>query len=157
MELRDKFISKENKVDMPKDGVNRDYWAHNMNMQIEKLDLPYEDPEVKKALQKVAERHTGMKTNYKRNQAKVCSFYVQGKCTRGNACPFRHENITEEDLKSMVKGQGKVEDRIKERYHGKNDPLAQKILEKIEEFKVPDPPDDKTITTLFIGGVTEAE
>lgn len=85
----------------------------------------------------------------------MCSFYVQGKCNRGDACPYRHEDITEEDLAAMQKGQGKVEDRIKARFEGKGDPLASKILEKIKEFKVPQPPEDPSITTLFVGGIDD--
>ena len=42
----------------------------------------------------------------------------------------------------MQKGQGRVEDRIKDRYNGVNDPLAQKIIEKVKEFKYPDSPED---------------
>jgi len=33
--------------------------------------------------------------------AHVCSFFLQGKCNRGKACPYRHENIKEEDLIGM--------------------------------------------------------
>mmetsp|Transcript_11243 Transcript_11243/g.18920 ORF Transcript_11243/g.18920 Transcript_11243/m.18920 type:complete len:223 (+) Transcript_11243:204-872(+) len=138
---------------MPKDAVNRDFWSNNMNMSIEKIDLPYDNPEVNKALQQVAERHANQKTEYKRNWAHVCSFYVQGKCNRGKACPYRHENITEEELRSMQKGQGKVDDKIRDRFNGENDPLAKKIIEKIEEYKLPEPPADLTISTLFIGGI----
>ena len=54
----------------------------------------------------------------------------------------------------MQKGQGRVEDRIRDRFNGVNDPLAKKIIDKIEDFKVPDPPADLSITTLFIGNVT---
>lgn len=53
----------------------------------------------------------------------------------------------------MQKGQGRLEDRIKDRFNGVNDPLARKIIDKIEDFKVPKPPEDPTITTLFIGGI----
>ena len=28
---------------------------------------------------------------YKRNRARICSFFVRGECTRGGECPFRHE------------------------------------------------------------------
>jgi hypothetical protein len=56
---------------------------------------------------------------------------VQGKCNRGKACPYRHDNITEEDLQSMQKGHGKLEDRIKDRFNGNNDSLAKKIVDKI--------------------------
>jgi len=30
-------------------------------------------------------------------------------------------------------------------------------MEKIEEYKLPEPPADKTITTFFVGGVTEQD
>ena len=140
---------------MPKDVANRDFWAHNMNANIEKLDLPYKNPEVLQALKTVVERHTSQNKNYQRNQAHVCSFFVQGKCNRGKACPYRHDNITEEDLQAMQKGQGRLEDKIRDRFNGTNDPLAKKIMDKIEEFKVPDPPEDLGITTLFVGGVTK--
>lgn len=55
----------------------------------------------------------------------------------------------------MQKGQGKVEDRIKDRFNGVNDPLAEKIADKMKEFKVPEPPEDRNITTLFIGGIND--
>jgi len=143
---------------MPKDEANRDYWANNMTASVDKRDLPYKNPEVLEALQKVKERHVGVGqqqkgVQHRRNLAHVCSFFVQGKCNRGSACPYRHDNITEEDLKSMQKGQGRLEDRIKDRFNGVNDPLAKKIIDKIDDFKVPKPPSDVSITTLFIGGV----
>jgi len=85
----------------------------------------------------------------------VCSFFVRGECNRGVACPYRHSNITDQDLESLKKGYGSIENKIRERYHGINDPIASKILSKIKEKpKVPDSPEDPTITTLFIGGVT---
>jgi len=41
---------------MPKEIANRDFWANNMNAQIDKLDLPYRKPEVVEALMKVKEK-----------------------------------------------------------------------------------------------------
>lgn len=55
----------------------------------------------------------------------------------------------------MQKGNGKVEDRIKDRYNGTNDPLAQKILEKQTVRKIPKAPEDETISTLFVGGIDD--
>ena len=53
----------------------------------------------------------------------------------------------------MKKGNGSIDDRIRERYTGINDPVAKKIMDKTSErAKVPDPPTDLNITTLFIGG-----
>jgi pre-mRNA-splicing factor RBM22/SLT11 len=56
----------------------------------------------------------------------------------------------------MKKGYGSIEDRIKERYHGINDPVASKILSKIKEKpKAPEVPTDPTLTSLFIGGIKQ--
>jgi pre-mRNA-splicing factor RBM22/SLT11 len=44
---------------------------------------------------------------YKRNQARVCSFFVRGQCTRGAECPYRHEMPTSGPLS---------EQNIKDRY-----------------------------------------
>ena len=35
-----------------------------------------------------------------------------------------------------------MEDRIKDRYNGVNDPLAEKIASKMKEFKIPQSPMD---------------
>jgi hypothetical protein len=43
----------------------------------------------------------------------------------------------------MKKGYGSIEEKIKERYHGINDPIATKILSKIKEkSKEPETPSD---------------
>ena len=56
----------------------------------------------------------------------------------------------------MKRGYGNVDDRIKDRYHGVNDPIANKILSKIKDKpQLPDAPTDMTITTLFLGGVDD--
>ena len=31
---------------MPKDSANRDYWANNVNAEIDKIDLPYKNVEI---------------------------------------------------------------------------------------------------------------
>ena len=86
----------------------------------------------------------------------MCSSFVRGECNRGKTCPYRHTDITDADLESLKKGNGSIEQKIKNRYHGINDPVATKILSKIKERgKLPDPPEDKNITTLFLGGVKD--
>jgi hypothetical protein len=53
----------------------------------------------------------------------------------------------------MKKGNGSIDERIRERYVGINDPVAKKIMDKISErAKVPDAPTDLNISTLFVGG-----
>eukprot|EP01063_Lacrimia_lanifica_P022022 TRINITY_DN29732_c0_g1_i1.p1 TRINITY_DN29732_c0_g1~~TRINITY_DN29732_c0_g1_i1.p1 ORF type:complete len:316 (+),score=139.94 TRINITY_DN29732_c0_g1_i1:70-948(+) len=57
--------------------------------------------------------------SYNRNRAKVCSFFLKGECTRGKACPYRHDNDTYDTVTT-----------IKDRYFGVKDPAAQKMLER---------------------------
>lgn len=91
----------------------------------------------------------------KRNQAHVCTFYIKGECNRGKACPFRHTDITDEDLENLKKGGGSIDQKIRDRFHGINDPIARKILDRVKETHLPEPPADLNITTLFLGGVTD--
>ena len=87
---------------MPSEAANKDFWAHQMNAGIDKLDLPYDKPELKEALSQLAKTHNGdifrglggSKAS-KRNAAHVCSFYVRGECKRGVSCPYRHTDITD--------------------------------------------------------------
>ncbi|GBF91525.1 hypothetical protein Rsub_04265 [Raphidocelis subcapitata] len=82
---------------------------------------------------------------YKRNQARVCSFFVRGACTRGAECPYRHEMPTSGPLS---------EQNIKDRYYGINDPVAAKLLSRYEERGKLTPPEDTSVATLYVGGLT---
>lgn len=146
---------------MPSETANKDFWAHQMNANVDKLDLPYDKPELKEALAQIAKVHNGNifqglggSKAAKRNAAHVCSFFVRGECKRGAACPYRHTDITEQDLDRLKKGNGSIDDKIRERYSGVNDPIAKKILEKFDQPKAPPVPEDASITTLFLGGLT---
>ena len=83
---------------------------------------------------------------YKRNLAPVCTFFIRGECNRGTECPYRHEMPTDTEL---------TEQNIKDRYYGVNDPVAEKILARMDEVPKMTPPEDTSITTLYIGGVPE--
>ena len=48
-----------------------------------------------------------------------------------------------------------VEQSIKDRFFGVSDPLANKMLTKIKKEEKPQPPENKNITTLFLGGVED--
>lgn len=45
---------------------------------------------------------------------------------------------------------------LKDRYHGVNDPVAEKMLVAVKDMPSLRPPDDKSITSLYIGGIDEA-
>jgi len=76
----------------------------------------------------------------------ICSFFVKGECSRGTECPYKHEIPEITELSDQ---------NIKDRYFGINDPVAKKILRGFNESKMPNFPADKSITTLFIGGITD--
>ena len=73
---------------------------------------------------------------YKRNQPHVCSFYAKGECKRGSECPYRHELPVNNDL---------AHQNLQDRYHGRNDPVARKILSGNAENQGLKPPDDVTV------------
>jgi len=81
---------------------------------------------------------------YKRNLAHICSFWVKGNCTRGSQCPYRHANDhTDPDL---------AHQNIKDRYFGKDDPVAAKMLRRAAAVEMT-PPEDKDVKTLYVGNV----
>src|SRR5690554_2366697 len=93
---------------------------------------------------------------YERNLAKLCSFFARGECNRGEDCPFRHE---------MPKPDGPLaRQNIRDRYAGTNDPVAAKMLARVHGRGSGEPgggahgprlvpPEDPTITTLWVGGI----
>lgn len=72
-----------------------------------------------------------------------------GECKRGEECPYRHEKPSDPDDPLS-------DQNIKDRYFGVNDPVADKLLRRATEMPRPVPPEDRSITTLYIGNVSEA-
>lgn len=58
----------------------------------------------------------------------------------------RHEKPTDPD-------DPLADQNIKDRYYGINDPVADKLLKRASTMPRLDPPEDKSITTLYIGGL----
>lgn len=85
---------------------------------------------------------------FKRNRPHVCSFYIKGLCKRGEECPYRHEKPADpEDPLS--------DQNIKDRYYGCNDPVAEKLLKRVEEIPKPTPPEDKSVSSIYLGNIGE--
>jgi len=80
----------------------------------------------------------------KRNEPHLCSFFLKGKCTRGSECPYKHE-VPEQDPELQKQN-------FKDRYYGTNDPVANKLLNKVNIHKL-QPPNDPDIKTLCITNV----
>jgi pre-mRNA-splicing factor RBM22/SLT11 len=71
---------------------------------------------------------------------------VKGECKRGEECPYRHEKPTDPDDPLS-------DQNIKDRYYGTNDPVADKLLKRVADMPKPTPPEDRTITTVYVGNV----
>jgi len=142
VEVRDKFLG-DKKIALPTQEANRNFLMEQVNKNIDNLALPYEQLENNKDLEELA-RHRS-KPYYKRNLPHICSFFVKGECNRGEECPYRHE---------LPPDNGNLADQnTRDRYHGRNDPVAHKILGNISENPRVKPPADTTISTLFMKGL----
>lgn len=161
--VRDAVLKVQQKV--PEQVVNRDYFmALNANKLAKNefglIDYKAVDPESKRVLEELSKKLNGPKTSdfeldaiadpvKKRNLPPVCSFYAKGSCSRGEYCPYRHELSSEKHptLKSY-----------RDRFFGKDDPLAEKLLQRLPELVSPEnggaqgltPPENKSITALLL-------
>lgn len=134
---------------MPESDVGKEYYTQNLEKQLANSDgcnpigeLARTNTKGHELLMKLA-RTT---PHYKRNRAHICSFWVKGDCKRGEECPYRHEMPT--DPNDPLSKQN-----MKDRFHGVNDPVAEKMLARAATMKSLTVPDDKSIMHLFIGGV----
>jgi pre-mRNA-splicing factor RBM22/SLT11 len=141
VQVRDSQMPETERI--PLSDVNREYMADQAERQIAQGTLQYNKltSQVSEQLKKLARSEP----YYKRNEAHVCSFFLKGTCNRGANCPYKHE--IPEDKGELA------HQNLKDRYYGVNDPVAKKILGKVEQMPTLVPPADKEIKTLYIGNV----
>ena len=105
---------------------------------------------------------------YKRNRPHLCSFYAKGECNRGNDCPYRcvfislplvHSPLMQAYLFVPVLAVSSHEvpvdnelskQNIQDRYFGKNDPVARKILSGHAENQGLKPPEDESVVSVSL-------
>lgn len=85
---------------------------------------------------------------YKRNRPRICSFWARGECKRGQECPYRHEKPHDPD-------DPLCEQNIKDRYYGRKDPVAEKLLQRVGYLPKLEAPEDQNVCTLYVGNLTE--
>ncbi|KAL1917158.1 uncharacterized protein VTP21DRAFT_4814 [Calcarisporiella thermophila] len=149
VQVRDTILGLEN--DAPQSDVNREYFIQNMESKLSTMTESYVDYSKGDAtghalLSKIARKQP----YYKRNLPHLCSFYVKGECRRGNECPYRHTMPEDDDAGDLKK------QNFKDRYYGNNDPVAKRMLNRTDDKKALEKPDDETVTSLFITGVDES-
>jgi len=139
--VRDKFMEEHDKIEMPLSRANQRYVHDQMQKKVDNNELPYgKQAEPSAMLKKLAR----MTPYYKRNEARICSFYVKGECNRGNECPYRHEMPVQDELSKQ---------KMRDRFHGEDDPVANKIFRTMDEKFTLKTPEDRTITSLYLGGL----
>ncbi|SBS88985.1 RNA-binding protein, putative [Plasmodium ovale curtisi] len=136
--VRDKFISSS--ITLPENETNRNFFLEQLEKNIttntyDKINS------VRMDLVKM-KRYDPY---FKRNMARVCSFWRKNACNRGDECPYLHKEI---HLDKSLANQN-----IKSRYTGENDILAEKILKKYDEKNIDE---KRMINQICIQGLNEA-
>jgi len=129
------------KGEAPSSDINREYYAQNMESKMADNKAFLETGRAHSAGKEMLKKLARTDPYYKRNQANICSFFVKGECNRGEECPYRHEIPVDNDL---------AKQNMKDRYYGKNDPVARKILSGHAAEQGLAPPEDTSITSLFL-------
>lgn len=135
---------------MPKSDVGRGYMIEQLEREQDMLGSVGQTSVVDMStVQKgsMLDRLAKRAPYYKRNLAHRCSFFARGECNRGVLCPFLHEMPPDAS-------DGMGQQNFKDRYYGNNDPVAKKMLRRATSSpSLLNPPDDKSITTLWVGGL----
>ncbi|GLB34854.1 putative torus domain containing protein [Lyophyllum shimeji] len=142
-QVRDTALAVQNEA--PTSDINREYYAQNMENQLEGTKSGLGTGRASTAGKEMLKQLARTDPYYKRNRPHVCSFFVKGECNRGTECPYRHEKPVNNDL---------AHQNIQDRYHGRNDPVARKILVTHAENQGLKPPDDVTITSIFLSSLS---
>lgn len=135
---------------IPQSDVNKEYYIQNVDAEVSNTDGTQAAGTVGKSLapSEILSKLARTAPYYKRNRPHICSFWVKGECKRGEECPYRHDKPNEPDDPLS-------EQNIKDRYYGRNDPVAEKILKRAATLPSLETPEDKTITTLYVGNLHE--
>jgi len=141
------------KDDLPRSDVNKEYYIQNIDQELAN-NPDHHGPAG--AVGKVASHKSELLSKlartapyYKRNRPHICSFWVKGECKRGEECPYRHDRPSDPDDPLS-------EQNIKDRYYGVNDPVAEKLMTRASALPTLEAPEDKQITTLYVGGLEDS-
>eukprot|EP00640_Fibrocapsa_japonica_P001287 CAMPEP_0113941608 /NCGR_PEP_ID=MMETSP1339-20121228/7491_1 /TAXON_ID=94617 /ORGANISM="Fibrocapsa japonica" /LENGTH=381 /DNA_ID=CAMNT_0000945801 /DNA_START=29 /DNA_END=1171 /DNA_ORIENTATION=- /assembly_acc=CAM_ASM_000762 len=146
VQVRDAFLSEQDKVVVPQSDANREWFAgqHNAMVATSGGGSGYDKAPRNQTLLRLA-RNTPY---YKRNLPHKCSFYAKGECKRGDKCPFLHEMPTDRNDPLAVQN-------TRDRFYGTNDPVANKLMGRIDSLPTLEPPADPSITSLWVGNLDD--
>ncbi|KAG8800753.1 Pre-mRNA-splicing factor slt11 [Serendipita sp. 399] len=131
------------KSEAPTSEINREWFAQNAEGKMAPNESLVKTGRVGSAAKEMLQQLARSDPYYNRNRPHICSFFVKGTCNRGNDCPYRHEMPKDKDDPLSKQN-------IKDRYHGRNDPVARSMLGKFAASKGLAPPEDPSIQSLFL-------
>jgi len=141
-QVRDTALALKNEA--PSSDINREYYAQNMEGKLEGGKTLLDSGRAMSAGKEMLKQLARTDPYYKRNRPKICSFFVKGECNRGEECPYRHEMPVDNALSKQ---------NIQDRYYGRNDPVAKKIMSGFADSQGLTPPEDDSITSLFLSSL----
>jgi pre-mRNA-splicing factor RBM22/SLT11 len=162
VQVRDAALGKGGNAALPESDVGKEYALQQMTQAM--ADGTYKpDAEYGQASNNALLRRLQRTAPYyKRNRAKICTFWLRNACTRAD-CPFRPCN-GDTDMPELNADASLRTQNMKDRYNGVNDPVAEKMMRRAAGGEDggagrPDPlltfPEDSTVTTLYVGGLDE--
>ncbi|KAG3035745.1 hypothetical protein PC121_g533 [Phytophthora cactorum] len=126
VQVRDTVLAREEggdqlAVDVPESDANREWFSQQHSRMLEQEGAVSAYGKASGSANNALLRMARREPYYKRNRAHLCSFYARGECNRGDECPYLHE---------MPRGKDDPlgKQNIKDRFYGKNDPVATKML-----------------------------
>lgn len=139
--------------ELPRHGSNRDFYIQNIEKEMSQTDGTTPGGAVGRMIEGQGPSDLLMKLArsqpyYDRNRPHICSFWVKGECKRGEECPYRHEKPSDPDDPLS-------DQNMKDRYYGSKDPVADKLLNRARAMPQLRPPEDRSITTLYVGNLGE--
>ncbi|KAI0273352.1 pre-mRNA-splicing factor SLT11 [Gloeopeniophorella convolvens] len=130
--------------DAPTSDINREYYAQNQEAQLAGSENKLGAGRAASAGREMLKQLARTEPYYKRNQPHLCSFFAKGECTRGSECPYRHELPVQNELSKQ---------NIQDRFFGRNDPVARKIMAGHADKQGLKPPEDESVMSLFLSSL----
>ncbi|UIZ29759.1 hypothetical protein KXD40_003076 [Peronospora effusa] len=127
VQVRDAFLAKEDgedgqvAVNVPESDANREWFSQQHSRMLEQEGSVSAYGKASGSANSALLRLARQEPYYKRNRAHLCSFYARGECNRGDECPYLHEMPHDKD-------DPLAKQNIKDRFYGKKDPVAMKML-----------------------------
>ncbi|GJJ12599.1 hypothetical protein Clacol_006842 [Clathrus columnatus] len=141
-QVRDTALALKNEA--PTSDVNREYYSQNMDGKLDGNKSGLDSGRAVSAGKDMLKQLARTDPYYKRNRSHICSFFQKGECKRGDECPYRHEKPADNGLDHQ---------NIQDRYYGKNDPVAKKLLNQYATAQGLAPPEDTAVMSLFLSAL----